>query len=397
MFVIRGQRDARWRCGSGEGIETTRRDPAGRRVQVAAGSGLLVLRGLGVGPRPRGLPRPRRRAPRAPARAPVPSRARPSTTGSATASGSGFGFGVGSAAAPSATARLGGGLGARLGGRLGSAAASGSASGSASAAASGSASTALGGVGVSRLGLDGGASATASASARSGLGLGLRCRRAARAGRGRLGGSSAAAAGCGPGRTPPRASCRSRPRAPDGVRRRVAALRSLPALRALAPLARGGDRRRCAGLGHGAHRRLLGLLEAEPQAMALGVEADDLELEGLALVHHVARMGHALVRQLADVDQALEALPDPDEGAEVDELRDRAVDDVADLEVRDRRLPRVGLEPADREADPAALVVDVDDLGLDLVADLVAGLGVVDLVPARARSCGRGRRSRRGR
>ena len=72
---------------------------------------------------------------------------------------------------------------------------------------------------------------------------------------------------------------------------------------------------------------------------------------------------------------------DPDEGAEVDELGDRAVDDVADLEVRDRGVPRVGLEAADRQADPAALVVDVDDLGLDLVADLVAGLGVVDLVP----------------
>src|SRR6185503_16065936 len=39
------------------------------------------------------------------------------------------------------------------------------------------------------------------------------------------------------------------------------------------------------------------------------------------------------------------------------------------------------LEAADRQADPAALMVDVDDLGLDLVADLVAGLGVVDLVP----------------
>src|SRR4029077_18285333 len=37
---------------------------------------------------------------------------------------------------------------------------------------------------------------------------------------------------------------------------------------------------------------------------------------------------------------------------------------------------------ADRQADPAALVVDVDDLGLDLFADLVAGFGVVDLVPA---------------
>src|SRR6266511_1441875 len=45
-------------------------------------------------------------------------------------------------------------------------------------------------------------------------------------------------------------------------------------------------------------------------------------------------------------------------------------------------MPRVGLQPADREADPATLVVDVDDLGLDLVTDLVAGLGVVDLVPA---------------
>ncbi len=93
------------------------------------------------------------------------------------------------------------------------------------------------------------------------------------------------------------------------------------------------------------------------------------------------RVGDALVRQLADVDQALEPVADADERAEVDELGDRAVDDVADLEVGDRRVPRIGLQAADREADPAPLVVDVDDLGLDLVADLVAGLGVVDLVP----------------
>src|SRR5262245_6656414 len=116
--------------------------------------------------------------------------------------------------------------------------------------------------------------------------------------------------------------------------------------------------------------------------MALGVERDDLELEDLALVDDVTRVSDALVRQLADVDEALEALPHPDERTEVHELGDRAVDDVADLEVRDRRLPRIGLEPADRQADPAALVVDVDDLGLDLVTDLVAGLGVVDLIPA---------------
>ena len=115
--------------------------------------------------------------------------------------------------------------------------------------------------------------------------------------------------------------------------------------------------------------------------MPLGVERDDLELERLALVDDVTRVGDALVGQLADVDQALEAVADAHERAEVDELGDRAVDDVADLEVRDRGVPRVGLQAADRQADATALVVDVDDLGLDLLADVVAGLGVVDLVP----------------
>ena len=115
--------------------------------------------------------------------------------------------------------------------------------------------------------------------------------------------------------------------------------------------------------------------------MSLGVERDDLELELLALVDDVRRVGDPLVGQLADVDEALEAVADPDERPEVDELGDRAVDDVTDLEVGHGRMPRVGLQPSDREADAPTLVVDVDDLGLDLLADLVAGLGVVDLVP----------------
>ena len=76
--------------------------------------------------------------------------------------------------------------------------------------------------------------------------------------------------------------------------------------------------------------------------MALGVERDDLQLDGLALVDDVTRMGHALVRQLADVDQALESLPHPNERAEVDDLGHGAVDDVADLEVRHREVVRVG-------------------------------------------------------
>ena len=89
-------------------------------------------------------------------------------------------------------------------------------------------------------------------------------------------------------------------------------------------------------------------------------------------------MGDALLRKLADVDQALEALG-PDEGTEVDDLGDRALDDVADLEIGHRRVPRIRLQPADREADPAALVIDVDDFGLDLFADAIAGLGLLTL------------------
>src|SRR6185295_2066929 len=99
----------------------------------------------------------------------------------------------------------------------------------------------------------------------------------------------------------------------DRVGRRVAARPlAIPAaapLAALRPLAtlgawlqRGGsDGARLRGT-CGASRRFLGLLEAEAEAMPLGVEADDPELQLLALVHDVTRVGDALVRELADVD-----------------------------------------------------------------------------------------------
>src|SRR4051812_3718316 len=115
--------------------------------------------------------------------------------------------------------------------------------------------------------------------------------------------------------------------------------------------------------------------------MTLGLERDHLQLEPLALMDDVAGVSDALVRQLADVDQAFEPVADAHERTKVDDLGDRAVDDVADLEVRHRGVPRVGLQAPDRQADAAALVVDVDDFGLDLLADAIAGFGVVDLVP----------------
>ncbi len=115
--------------------------------------------------------------------------------------------------------------------------------------------------------------------------------------------------------------------------------------------------------------------------MAFRVEADDLELERLTLVNDVARMRDALVAQFADVDQAFQPVANAYECAEVHELGDRPVDHVADVEISDRRVPRIRLQSSNGQADSTALVVDVDDLGLNLLANLVAGLGVVDLVP----------------
>ena len=115
--------------------------------------------------------------------------------------------------------------------------------------------------------------------------------------------------------------------------------------------------------------------------MALGVEADDLQLELVAFLHHVTGVSHTLVGELADVDQSLEPLLHAHEGPEVDELRDGAGNDIADRVLRHRLLPWIGLQPPNREADATSLVVDVDDLGLDLIADRVGGLRVVDLVP----------------
>src|SRR5664280_321563 len=115
--------------------------------------------------------------------------------------------------------------------------------------------------------------------------------------------------------------------------------------------------------------------------MPLGIEGNDLELERLTLVDDIAGVGDSLMGEFRDMDQAFETVANADERAEVDELGDGAVDDIANLEVGHRGVPWVRLKLADRQADTATLVVDVDHFGLNLLADLVASLRVVDLVP----------------
>jgi hypothetical protein len=60
--------------------------------------------------------------------------------------------------------------------------------------------------------------------------------------------------------------------------------------RALRPGPAGFARLRCRP-----SRGFLGLLQAESEAMALGVERDDLQLQHLALMDHVAGVGDTLV------------------------------------------------------------------------------------------------------
>src|SRR5204862_2820293 len=93
----------------------------------------------------------------------------------------------------------------------------------------------------------------------------------------------------------------------------VATVATLTALRPILEAARLAHRR-CGGRGR---RTILRLLETEAQPMTLGVKADDLELEDLALLDDVARMAGGLVGELADVAQELQAFLDAVECAEV--------------------------------------------------------------------------------
>ena len=84
-------------------------------------------------------------------------------------------------------------------------------------------------------------------------------------------------------------------------------------------------------------------------------------------------MVDVLPRQLADVDEAVHAA-EVDEGAEADDGRHRAVTDLADLEVVEELVARLLLRllevGAAAEHDVVAVLVELDDLGADPLADV---------------------------
>ena len=87
------------------------------------------------------------------------------------------------------------------------------------------------------------------------------------------------------------------------------------------------------------------------------------------------------LRQLGDVDQALNAVLDTNEGTEGNQLGDLAGNDLADGVGPSEGLPRVLLGRLERQGHALAVEVDVQDLNRDLVADLDDLGGVVDVLP----------------
>ena len=136
-----------------------------------------------------------------------------------------------------------------------------------------------------------------------------------------------------------------------------------------------GDRHHLA-LHPASHRVFLGdalpwvvlqLLHAEADALALPVDVEDLDLEFLADLHHLARVGHPAIRHVGDVQQAVDTTQ-VDEGTEVGDVFDHAGPHLTVLQFLHQVLALAGPlglqdDPAAHHDVPAALV-ELDDLEL---------------------------------
>src|SRR5690606_39048162 len=127
------------------------------------------------------------------------------------------------------------------------------------------------------------------------------------------------------------------------------------------------------GAGELAPRVFLGGLQRQGDARALQVDLEDLDLDRLADLDDLARVVDVLPGQLRDVNQAVDPA-EVDEGAEVDDRGDRALADLALGELVQELGADLGLgllEPgAARQDHVVAVLVELDDLGFELPADV---------------------------
>jgi hypothetical protein len=85
--------------------------------------------------------------------------------------------------------------------------------------------------------------------------------------------------------------------------------------------------------------------------------------------------------QFGDVNQALDAGHDLDEGAERDHLRHLALEDVVRLVLVEDRLPRILLGLLEPQRDPLPVAVDVEHLDPHRLPDREHLGGMVDVAP----------------
>src|SRR5690606_4334195 len=120
-------------------------------------------------------------------------------------------------------------------------------------------------------------------------------------------------------------------------------------------------------------RVLLGGLERQADALAGQVDVQHLDLDLVAHLHDRAGVVDVLPGQLGHVDEAGHAAQ-VDEAAEVDDARHAALADLARLEVGEEVLALLALgllEPRPPgEHDVVAVLVELDDLGLERLADV---------------------------
>src|SRR5579859_6691850 len=130
-------------------------------------------------------------------------------------------------------------------------------------------------------------------------------------------------------------------------------------------------------------RVALGLLETERDSLPVAVDVEHLDLDLLADLEHLTGVVDVRPRELRNVDQAVHAV-EVDEGAEVDDVRDLALDDVARVEaVEDLLALLLALvleDGAARQHDVVARAVELDHLGAELLAhELVQVLDAADV------------------
>ena len=111
------------------------------------------------------------------------------------------------------------------------------------------------------------------------------------------------------------------------------------------------------------------------------LQLTNLDLNLVAHVGDLRRLIDVLVGHLGDVHQALDALAQVAESAERDKLGHSALDDSADGVLLDQCAPRILGGLLETQGDALAVEIDVENLDLDLLADLDNLGRMVDVVP----------------